>query len=137
MCGYAIHVNCLSKVISISQAFLIPQVLRNAVSKTYNRITDLRKEISSLKKSVVSAEEAASKAKADLEAAESKLTLLEGEPVLGENPTKLKHLKSVAEKTKEETVSMQDSLEAKQALLARALDENEVLYSTNITSIVY
>ncbi|TYJ02749.1 hypothetical protein E1A91_A13G250700v1 [Gossypium mustelinum] len=104
------------------------EVLRNAVSKTYNRITDLRKEISSLKKSVVSAEEAASKAKADLEAAESKLTLVEGEPVLGENPTKLKHLKSVAEKTKEETVSMHDSLEAKEALLARALDENEVLF---------
>ncbi|GMI84148.1 ABA HYPERSENSITIVE 1, ENSALADA, CAP-BINDING PROTEIN 80 [Hibiscus trionum] len=104
------------------------EVLRNAVSKTYNRITDLRKEISSLKKGVISAEEAASKAKADLEAAESKLTLLEGEPVLGENPAKLKHLKSVAEKAKEEEESMHDSLQAKEALLARALDENEVLF---------
>ncbi|XP_038992941.1 nuclear cap-binding protein subunit 1-like isoform X2 [Hibiscus syriacus] len=104
------------------------EVLRNAVSKTYNRITDLRKEISSLKKGVISAEEAASKAKADLEAAESKLSLVEGEPVLGENPAKLKHLKSVAEKAKEEEESMHDSLEAKEALLARALDENEVLF---------
>ncbi|KAK8545063.1 hypothetical protein V6N13_066375 [Hibiscus sabdariffa] len=104
------------------------EVLRNAVSKTYNRITDLRKEISSLKRGVISAEEAASKAKADLDAAESKLTLVEGEPVLGENPAKLKHLKSVAEKAKEEEESMHDSLQAKEALLTRALDENEVLF---------
>ncbi|KAE8710591.1 Protein CHROMATIN REMODELING 5 [Hibiscus syriacus] len=79
------------------------EVLRNAVSKTYNRITDLRKEISSLKK-------------------------VEGEPILGENPAKLKHLKSVAEKAKEEEEYMHDSLEAKEALLARAIDENEVLF---------
>ncbi|KAK8543379.1 hypothetical protein V6N13_136109 [Hibiscus sabdariffa] len=104
------------------------EVLRNAISKTYNRITDLRKEISSLKKGVISAEEAASKAKADLEAAESKLTLVEGEPVLGENPATLKHLKSVAEKAKEEEESMHDSLQTKEALLARALDEIEVLF---------
>ncbi|KAE8732379.1 Nuclear cap-binding protein subunit 1 [Hibiscus syriacus] len=86
------------------QVMLITEVLSNAVSKTYNRITDLRKEISSLKKGVITAEEAASKAKAYLEAAESKLTLVEGEPVL----------------------------EAKEALLARALDENEVLDSTGM-----
>ncbi|XVE78946.1 hypothetical protein DITRI_Ditri14bG0018900 [Diplodiscus trichospermus] len=104
------------------------EILRNAVSKTYNRITDLRKEISSLKKGVVSAEEAATKAKAELEAAESKLTLVEGEPVLGDNPARLKRLKIQAEKTKEEEVSICDSLEAKEALLARALDENEVLF---------
>ncbi|XP_022728994.1 nuclear cap-binding protein subunit 1 isoform X3 [Durio zibethinus] len=104
------------------------EILRNAVSKTYNRITDLRKEISSLKKGVISAEEAAYKAKADLAAAESKLTLVEGEPVLGENPARLKHLKTEAEKTKEEEVTIRDSLEAKEALLARALDENEVLF---------
>ncbi|WRX33228.1 MIF4G-like [Theobroma cacao] len=104
------------------------EILRNAVSKTYNRITDLRKEISSLKKGVISAEEAASKAKAALEAAESKLTLVEGEPVLGENPARLKSLKTQAEKAKEEEVSIHDSLQAKEALLARALDENEVLF---------
>ncbi|XP_037491219.1 nuclear cap-binding protein subunit 1 [Jatropha curcas] len=104
------------------------QVLRNAISKTYNRISDLRKEILSLKKSVVSAEEAAAKAKAELDAAESKLTLVDGEPVLGENPVKMKPLKSKAEKTNEEAISVRDSLEAKAALLARALDENEALF---------
>ncbi|XP_015571307.1 nuclear cap-binding protein subunit 1 isoform X2 [Ricinus communis] len=106
------------------------EVLRNAISKTYNRICDLRKEISSLKNSVVSAEEAAAKAKAELDAAESKLTLVDGEPVLGENPARMKRLTSNAEKTKEEEVSARDSLEAKEALLARALDENEALFTS-------
>ncbi|EOY32789.1 ARM repeat superfamily protein isoform 3 [Theobroma cacao] len=118
----------LEREVRLSYWDKIKQILRNAVSKTYNRITDLRKEISSLKKGVISAEEAASKAKAALEAAESKLTLVEGEPVLGENPARLKSLKTQAEKAKEEEVSIHDSLQAKEALLARALDENEVLF---------
>ncbi|RVX20118.1 Nuclear cap-binding protein subunit 1 [Vitis vinifera] len=68
------------------QVVLIDEILRNAVSKTYNRISDLRKEISSLKKSLALAEGDAVTRKAELEAAESKLTLVDGEPVLGENP---------------------------------------------------
>lgn len=104
------------------------EVLRNAVSKTYNRISDLRKEISSLKKVIISAEEAATRAKVELEAAESKLSLVDGEPVLGENPAKLTRFKSNAEKKKEEEVSARESLEAKDALLARALDENKALF---------
>ncbi|TKY62990.1 Nuclear cap-binding protein subunit 1 [Spatholobus suberectus] len=104
------------------------EILRNAVSKTHNRISDLRKEILSLKKSISSAEEAAKEAKAELDAAESKLTLVDGEPVLGDNPVRLNRLKSHAEKTKEEVVSLQDSLEAKEALLARAIEENEALF---------
>ncbi|KAK2972033.1 hypothetical protein RJ640_005053 [Escallonia rubra] len=103
------------------------EILRNAVNKTYNRICDLRKEISSFKKSVVAAELNASKAKAELDAAESKLTLVDGEPVLGENPVRMKRLKSYAEKAKEEEVSVRESLEAKEALLARAVYENEDL----------
>lgn len=98
------------------------------MSKTFNRISDLRKEIQSLKKSISPAEEAAKEVKAELEAAESKLTLVDGEPVLGENPVRLNRLKSRAEKAKEELVSLQESLEAKEALLARAIDENEVIY---------
>lgn len=103
------------------------QILRNAVSKTYNRISDLRKEISSLKRSISSAEVAAKEAKAEVDAAESKLALVDGEPVLGENPVRLNRLKSRAEKAKEELISLQESLEAKEALLARATDENEVI----------
>ncbi|BFG30066.1 hypothetical protein CerSpe_163400 [Prunus speciosa] len=104
------------------------EILRNTVSKTYNRVCDLRKEILSLKKSIVSAEEAAATAKAESVAAESKLSLMDGEPVLGENPVRLKRLKSYAEKAKEEEVSVRESLEAKEALLARALDEFEALF---------
>ncbi|CAI9088030.1 OLC1v1022259C2 [Oldenlandia corymbosa var. corymbosa] len=106
------------------------EVLRNAVSKTYNRICDLRKEILSMEKNVLSAEEAASKAREELEAAESKLTLMDGEPVLGENPVRMKRLKSNADRAKEEELSVRESLEAKEALLARAIDENEALFIT-------
>ncbi|CAK8542726.1 unnamed protein product [Lathyrus sativus] len=104
------------------------EVLRNAVSKTYNRISDLRKEISSLKRNISSAEAAANEAKTELDIAESKLALVEGEPVIGDNPVRMNRLKSRAEKAKEELVSIQDSIEAKEALLARATDENEALF---------
>jgi nuclear cap-binding protein subunit 1 len=111
----------------ISTLFSIEQVLRNAVSKTYNRISDLRKEILSLKKNISSAEVAVNEAKAEIDAAESKLALVDGEPVLGENPVRLNRLKSRAEKAQEELVSIQESVEAKEALLGRATDENEVI----------
>ncbi|KAJ4965426.1 hypothetical protein NE237_017275 [Protea cynaroides] len=104
------------------------EILRNALDKTYNRISDLRKEILSIEKVVLSAEEATAKAKADLEAAETKLTVVNGEPVLGENPARMKRLKSYAEKAKEGEVSLRDTLEAKTALLTRALGENEALF---------
>ncbi|XP_073273142.1 nuclear cap-binding protein subunit 1-like isoform X2 [Primulina huaijiensis] len=106
------------------------EVLRNAINKTSNRITDLRKEISVLKKSVVSASEAASKAQSDLEDAKSKLTLtlVGGEPVLAENPVKMKRLQSNVNKTKESEVSFRESLEAKEALFARAAGEIEELF---------
>ncbi|PIA44491.1 hypothetical protein AQUCO_01700232v1 [Aquilegia coerulea] len=104
------------------------EILRNAVNKTYNRISDLRKEILSLKKSVLSAEFSTKKAQEELEAAETKLTLLDGEPVLGDNPVRMNRLKLQTEKTKEEEVSVRDSFEAKEALLARAISENEALF---------
>ncbi|XP_024966280.1 nuclear cap-binding protein subunit 1 isoform X2 [Cynara cardunculus var. scolymus] len=104
------------------------EILRNALNKTYNRISDLRKEISHLKKSVITAEQSAAKAKAELDAAETKLMLVDGEPVVGENPARMKRLKSNAAKTKEEEVSTRESLESKEALFARALEENEALF---------
>ncbi|KAL8151569.1 hypothetical protein V2J09_021377 [Rumex salicifolius] len=104
------------------------EILTNALSKTYNRISDLRKEVCLLNKSVQLAERAAQKAKEEFEAADSKLTLMNGEPVLGENPVRLKRLKSIAEKAKDEEISLSESLEAKEALLSRALTENEALF---------
>lgn len=93
----------------------------------------MRKEVSSLKKSVVSVAEAASRAQAELEEAKSKLTLalVDGEPVLAENPVKMKRLNSNVEKTKQEELSTRESLEAKEALLARAIDEIEVHNNIN------
>ncbi|XP_016510271.2 nuclear cap-binding protein subunit 1 isoform X3 [Nicotiana tabacum] len=117
----------LEREVRLSYWDKIKQILRNAVSKTYNRISDLRKEISSLERSVVLAEEAASRARDQLDSAESKLSIMDGEPVLGENPVRIKRLKSYAEKAKEEEVSVRESLEAKEALLARAVDEIKVL----------
>lgn len=104
------------------------EILRSAVSKTYNRISDLRKEISSLERSIILAEGAASRARKELESAESKLSIVDGEPVMGENPVRIKRLKSYAEKAKEEEVAVRESLEAKEALLARAVDEIEALF---------
>ncbi|KAK9084179.1 hypothetical protein Scep_030650 [Stephania cephalantha] len=107
---------------------LLNMILRNAIDKTCNRFSDLRKEVSSLEKSVLSASESASKAKADLDAAEAKLSLVNGEPVQGENPVRLKRLKSYAEKAKEHELSVQESHQAKVALFSRALEENEALF---------
>ncbi|KAK4439555.1 Nuclear cap-binding protein subunit [Sesamum alatum] len=75
--------------------------------KTFNRITDLRKEILSLKKSVVVATEAASKAEAELEDAKSKLTLT---------------------LVDEEGFYKGITRSEKKALLVRAIDEIEALF---------
>ncbi|KAI3729333.1 hypothetical protein L6452_17989 [Arctium lappa] len=97
---------------------------KNAIKKTYNRIYDLRKEICHLKKSVIAVEQSAAKAKGELDVAEAKLMLVDSEPVVGENPATMIRLISNAAKTKEE-VSTRESLESKEALFVRALEENE------------
>ncbi|XP_051140947.1 nuclear cap-binding protein subunit 1 isoform X4 [Andrographis paniculata] len=106
------------------------EILKNAVTKTFNRLTDLRKEILSLKTSAALATEAAVKAQAELEDAQSKLTLtlVDGEPVLAENPVKMKRLKSSAERTKEAETSARESLEAKQAVFSQVINEIEELF---------
>ncbi|XP_031485671.1 nuclear cap-binding protein subunit 1 [Nymphaea colorata] len=104
------------------------EILRNAISKTCNRISDLRKEIAVLEKSVLSTKDAASKAVGELESAESRLEVVNGEPVQAETPGRLKRLKLYADKAKEEEVAVQESLEAKQALFARAYLENEAFF---------
>ncbi|XP_038988704.1 nuclear cap-binding protein subunit 1-like isoform X2 [Phoenix dactylifera] len=104
------------------------EILRNSLNKTYNRVTDLRKEIQSLKKSVLLAEEATVKAMKEYEAAESKLDVVDDQPVQSEKPGRLKRLKGYVEKAKDDETSIQESLEAKEALLARALEENKALF---------
>ncbi|RRT60650.1 hypothetical protein B296_00030536 [Ensete ventricosum] len=104
----------------------ITHILRNAVNKTYNRIADLRKEIQTLKKSVMLAEDVAVKSLKEFEAAEARLEVVDGQPVQAEKPGRLKRLKGYAEKAKDDEIAVREALEAKDALLARALEENKV-----------
>jgi len=103
------------------------EILRNAVSKTYNRISDLRKEIQSLKKGLQVAKEVSAKAIKELEEAKSVLEIVEGQPAPAERPGRLRRLQVHADKAKTEEVTMEESLEAKGALLARALEESKEL----------
>ncbi|CAL9092146.1 unnamed protein product [Musa textilis] len=104
------------------------EILRNAINKTYNRIADLRKEIQTLKKSVLLAEDVAVKALKEFEAAETRLEVVDGQPVQAEKPGRLKRLKGYAEKAKDDEIAVREALEAKDALLARALEENKSLF---------
>ncbi|KAG0488125.1 hypothetical protein HPP92_006936 [Vanilla planifolia] len=104
------------------------EILRNAINKTYNRISDLRKEIHTLDNGILLAEEAALKAKQEYETAESKLEILDGQPVQAEKPGRLKRLKGYAERAKDEENSIRESREMKDGLLLRALEENKVLF---------
>ncbi|PUZ41115.1 hypothetical protein GQ55_9G478100 [Panicum hallii var. hallii] len=103
------------------------EILRNAVSKTYNRISDLRKEIQSLKKGLQVAKEVSAKAIKELEEAKSVLEIVEGQPAPAERPGRLRRLQAYADKAKKEEVTTEESLEAKGALLARALEESKEL----------
>lgn len=103
------------------------EVLRNALSKTYNRVSDLRKGVASAEKSVQKAIESSTKVQADLESAETFAEEVDTEELQSEATDKVKRLKAQAEKLKEEESSAQESLEAKDALLSRALQENEAL----------
>lgn len=80
----------------------------------------------SLETSVSSAEEATIKAEKELEAAESKLEVVDGQPMLAENSGRFKRLKGAAARAKDEEISLRESLEAKEALFVRAREENKV-----------
>ncbi|KAF8721056.1 hypothetical protein HU200_023470 [Digitaria exilis] len=103
------------------------EILRNSVSKTYNRISDLRKEIQSLKKGLQVAKEVSAKAIKELEEAKSVLEIVEGQPTPAERPGRLRRLQVYADKAKHEEVTTEESLEAKGALLSRALEESKTL----------
>ena len=64
-----------------------------------------------------------------MEEAKSILEIVEGQPVPSERPGRLRRLQGFADKAKEEEVTIEESLEAKQALLARGLEEGKVCYS--------
>ncbi|OAY71128.1 Nuclear cap-binding protein subunit 1 [Ananas comosus] len=112
------------------------EILKNALNKTYNRITDLRKDIQLIEKGVPAAEEATAKAIKEYEDAEAKLEIVGGQPVPAEKPVRLKRLKGYIEKAKDEELSIRESIEAKGALLDRALEENKALFISLYKSFV-
>lgn len=79
-----------------------------------------------IEKGVPAAEEATAKAIKEYEDAEAKLEIVGGQPVPAEKPVRLKRLKGYIEKAKDEELSIRESIEAKGALLDRALEENKV-----------
>ena len=104
------------------------QILRNAVSKTYNRISDLRKEIQSLKKGLQVAKEASAKSIKELEEAKSVLEIVEGQPAPVERPGRIRRLELRVKNAEDEERTIEESLEVKGAFLARALEESKVHY---------
>lgn len=104
------------------------EILRNAISKTVNRTADLRKDIENAQKGLDMARGAASKANSNLQTAQSLLDSADTEEALAQATAKAEWAKSMVEKKRNEEVSMQEALEAKEALLNRALKEQEGLF---------
>lgn len=104
------------------------EILRNAISKTVNRTADLRKDIENAQKGLDMARGAASKANSNLQTAQSLLDSADTEEALAQATAKAEWAKSMVEKKRNEEVSMQEALESKEALLNRALKEQEGLF---------
>lgn len=105
---------------------LLLQVLRNAISKTVNRTVDFRKELITANKALDSAKSAVSKAVSNLEIAQGLLDSADTEEAQTQATAKTEWAKSVLEKRKNEEILAEEALEAKDALLSRALKEQEV-----------
>lgn len=93
-----------------------------------NRTADLRKEIATAAKSLDLASAAASKANSNLQTAQGLLDSADTEEALAQATAKAEWAKSMVEKKRNEEVSAQEALEAKEALLNRALKEQEVSF---------
>ncbi|CAM6096308.1 unnamed protein product [Calypogeia fissa] len=104
------------------------EILGNAINKTNNRTADLRKDMVSIEKSVTTATAAVAKAQDKIELAQIMLESAEKEDAKLQAKAKHDWANSAMRRAKEEESSAQESLEAKQALLARALREQEALF---------
>lgn len=106
------------------------EILRNAINKTNNRTVDLRREIAAAEKSLKLAIAGTAKAHSKWEAAvaASKSTDMKSDETRNALSAKVDWAKTVADKAQDEETSAQDSLESKEALLARALREQEALF---------
>lgn len=115
--------------LSRGSADLFFKVLENAINKTNNRTADLRKDVASVEKSVDAATAALAKAVAKVEAAVALLETATDDETRAGAKSKLEWATSAQKKAKDEESSSQESLEVKEALLLRALHEQEVSVS--------
>lgn len=104
------------------------EILRNAINKTNNRTVDLRKEVSLAEKALKIAISATAKAHGKWEAAVASADLAKTDEARSPASAKVDWTKTVANKARDEETSARDSLESKEALLARALREQEALF---------
>eukprot|EP00271_Cylindrocystis_brebissonii_P014828 TRINITY_DN36413_c0_g1_i1.p1 TRINITY_DN36413_c0_g1~~TRINITY_DN36413_c0_g1_i1.p1 ORF type:complete len:998 (+),score=280.61 TRINITY_DN36413_c0_g1_i1:180-3173(+) len=101
------------------------EILRNAVNKTCNRTTDLRKEVAAAELMLTSAEKDAQNAQAAADAIPSVDELMGEEDVEARSRAAARRL---VESTQEAAGNARDALEAKNFLLGRALQEQEALF---------
>ncbi|KAG6549752.1 hypothetical protein Mapa_008732 [Marchantia paleacea] len=104
------------------------EVLENTINKTNNRTADLRKDVASVEKSVDAATAALAKAVAKVEAALALMETATDDETRAGAKSKLEWATSAQKKAKDEESSSQESLEVKEALLLRALHEQEALF---------
>jgi nuclear cap-binding protein subunit 1 len=102
--------------------------LGNAINKTTNRTKDLLKDVNSIQKAVTAATAAVAKAQGKLDLALQMADVAETDEYKLQAKAKNDWATSSMRRAKEEESSSQESLEAKQALLARALREQEASY---------
>ena len=91
-----------------------------------NRTVDLRKELITAHKALDLAKGAVSKALSNLEIAQGLLDSADTDEAQTQAMAKTEWAKSMIEKRKTEEISAEEALEAKDALLNRALKEQEV-----------
>ncbi|KAL2649459.1 hypothetical protein R1flu_017587 [Riccia fluitans] len=104
------------------------EVLENAINKTNNRTADLKKDIGVAQKSVDAATTAVRSADSKVEAALAMVELAADDDAKARAKSKLEWATSAQKKAKDEESSAQESLEVKEALLQRALSEQEALF---------
>ncbi|KAL3701469.1 hypothetical protein R1sor_019491 [Riccia sorocarpa] len=104
------------------------EVLENAINKTNNRTSDLKKDIATAQKAVDAVSAAVARADSKVEAALALVELAANDDAKARAKSKLEWATLAQKKTKAEENTAQESLEVKEALLQRALSEQEALF---------
>lgn len=106
---------------------LVWEVLHNALRKTRNRVSDLRNEVASAGRAAAAASAAASKAREAAAEAQALADVEAEEEAKTQAIARAEWADAKAAKAAEDATSAEEAIEAKQALLMRALHEQEGL----------